>query len=145
MDDRWGHSYDSGNLHIRGTPQIIHFDTIFPHKPSIIKWGVAPWKGSYGRSPDLVTQSAQELDQDKKGTIQLHELRTVLEDRFNITDEETRKIFAALDASNHEDSPGVKGGGEVTNQNQLRHMGRVSKSLGFVRWSKRLFAKYMRK
>lgn len=31
------------------------------------------------------------------------ELRTVLEDRFDITDEETRKIFAALDASNHEE------------------------------------------
>ncbi|CAL1159112.1 unnamed protein product, partial [Cladocopium goreaui] len=50
-----------------------------------------------------VREAFMELDQDKKGTIQLHELRTVLEDRFDITDEETRKIFAALDASNHEE------------------------------------------
>jgi len=50
-----------------------------------------------------VREAFMELDADKKGTIQLHELRTVLEERFNITDEETRKIFAALDASNHEE------------------------------------------
>eukprot|EP00438_Fugacium_kawagutii_P009736 Skav210508 [mRNA] locus=scaffold601:521191:528122:- [translate_table: standard] len=50
-----------------------------------------------------VREAFLELDQDKKGTIELHELRTVLEDRFNIADEETRKIFAALDASNHDE------------------------------------------
>ena len=69
----------------------------------------------------------QELDQDKKGTIQLHELRTVLEDRFDITDEETRKTFAALDASNHEDGLGANGG--VTSQNQGLWMEKMVKNL----------------
>lgn len=50
-----------------------------------------------------VRHAFMELDADKKGTIQLHELKNVLEERFNITDEETKKIFQALDASNHEE------------------------------------------
>ena len=50
-----------------------------------------------------VRQAFMELDADKKGTIQLHELKAVLEARFNITDEETKKIFEALDSNNHEE------------------------------------------
>jgi len=41
-----------------------------------------------------------ELDQSKRGTVKLHELKAVLEDRFDVSDENCRKIFEALDVNN---------------------------------------------
>mmetsp|Transcript_35577 Transcript_35577/g.80289 ORF Transcript_35577/g.80289 Transcript_35577/m.80289 type:complete len:654 (+) Transcript_35577:114-2075(+) len=41
-----------------------------------------------------------ELDQSKRGTITLHELKAVLEDRFDISDDNCRSIFEALDTNN---------------------------------------------
>eukprot|EP00439_Symbiodinium_sp_Y106_P075270 s350_g14.t2 len=50
-----------------------------------------------------VREAFMELDVQKTGAIQLHQLKSVLEERFNICDEETRKIFEALDSSNNEE------------------------------------------
>mmetsp|Transcript_40532 Transcript_40532/g.104902 ORF Transcript_40532/g.104902 Transcript_40532/m.104902 type:complete len:564 (+) Transcript_40532:144-1835(+) len=42
------------------------------------------------------------MDQNAQGTITLHELKRVMVDKFNISDEETKKIFAALSSNSDE-------------------------------------------
>lgn len=44
-----------------------------------------------------------ELDQNKKGTVTLYELKTVLQDRFHLADPQMQPIFEALDTSNDEE------------------------------------------
>jgi len=43
------------------------------------------------------------IDTDKNGTITLNELRKALEDKFEIPDEETRRVFESLDSCRHEE------------------------------------------
>lgn len=43
------------------------------------------------------------MDVDNRGTITLSELKRVLEDKFHVTDEETLRIFNALDSNNDEE------------------------------------------
>mmetsp|Transcript_54194 Transcript_54194/g.158231 ORF Transcript_54194/g.158231 Transcript_54194/m.158231 type:complete len:546 (-) Transcript_54194:196-1833(-) len=43
------------------------------------------------------------MDQNKQGTITLHELKQILVERFHVPDEETRQIFEALDTNNDEE------------------------------------------
>lgn len=49
-----------------------------------------------------VRQDFLAMDKNKQGTITLFELKTVLEDKFNIPQEETKRIFDAMD-SNHDE------------------------------------------
>lgn len=44
-----------------------------------------------------------EIDTDHTGTIKLVELKQVLEEKLQVTDEEVRRIFGALDANNNEE------------------------------------------
>jgi calcium-dependent protein kinase len=50
-----------------------------------------------------VRQYFVSMDGNKQGTITLMELKKVLEDKFNVSDEETNRIFAALDSNNDEE------------------------------------------
>lgn len=43
------------------------------------------------------------MDQNKQGTITLHELKQILVEKYNVPDDETRKIFEALDTNNDEE------------------------------------------
>lgn len=43
-----------------------------------------------------------EMDTDKQGTIQLSELKALLQDRFHVSGEETMRVFEALDTNNDE-------------------------------------------
>ncbi|CAE7722643.1 CPK5 [Symbiodinium pilosum] len=63
---------------------------------------VMAWSLNNGEMAE-VREAFMELDVQKTGAIQLHQLKSVLEERFNICDDETRKIFEALDSSNNEE------------------------------------------
>merc|ERR1712190_582150 len=50
-----------------------------------------------------VRSSFIQIDKNQSGTITMFELKTVLAKQFDVTDEEMRKIFDALDAGNSDE------------------------------------------
>mmetsp|Transcript_25206 Transcript_25206/g.58705 ORF Transcript_25206/g.58705 Transcript_25206/m.58705 type:complete len:550 (-) Transcript_25206:161-1810(-) len=50
-----------------------------------------------------VSQYFISMDQNKQGTITLAELKQILVEKFNVPDDETRRIFDALDSNNDEE------------------------------------------